>query len=69
MDRIMKAQKADVLTQFSEMKKEKGRKEERKRIASILSQNDEWCCGYALDKENGCHIGCTTCWFEYLEPK
>ena len=69
MDRIMKAQKADVLTQFSEMKKEEGRKEERKRIASILSQNDEWCCGYALDEENGCYIGCTTCWFKYLESK
>jgi len=69
MDRISKAQKADVLTQFFEMKFNEGVISERKRIASILSQNNEWCCGHALDKENGCYIGCTTCWFEYLEPK
>jgi len=69
MDRILKAQKADVLTQFSEMKFNEGVISERKRIASILSQNDNWCCGYALDKEKECHIGCTTCWFEYLKPK
>jgi len=48
MDRISKAQKADVLTQFSEMKFNEGVISERKRIASIISQNDDWCRGYAL---------------------
>jgi len=63
MDRISKAQKADVLTQFSEMKKEEGRKEERKRIAEKLA-NKNYC--YLISHEN-CTDNCVICLEKYLE--
>jgi len=62
MDRIMKAQKADVLTQFSEMKKEEGRLEERKRIAKKLA-NDNYCI---MTNYKYCEDDCVACWSKYF---
>ena len=54
MDRISKAQKADVLTQFSEMKFNEGVISEKKRIASIIIEGcmtmEEFILKYAKEK-------------------
>ena len=65
MDRIMKAQKADVLTQFSEMKFNEGIISERKRIAEKLVS--DYCC--VPKYYEYCNNDCIPCWMEYLKPK
>ena len=64
----MKAQKADVLTQFSEMKKNEGLMQERKRIAEKLYK-DGWC---VISNNKGCMFKdnyCVSCWDKYLEKE
>ena len=62
MDRIMKAQNADVLTQFSEMKFKEGVISERKRIAKKLA-NDNYCI---MTNYVYCEDDCIACWIKYF---
>jgi len=54
---------ADVLEQFSEMKKEEGKEEERKRIADKLYKHKYCCINYRI----ACIEDCVNCLERYLE--
>ena len=54
---------ADTIEQFSEMKKEEGRKEEKRKIAEKLHR-DKYCC---IKFRIACTEDCVNCMEKYLE--